>query len=83
LTQSGHDSSPQWSPDSRWVAFLSERKVTAGKDAEEGKDKEISQLYLISPNGGESFAITSGEEEVHAFTWSPDSSAIYFSTRLP
>jgi dipeptidyl aminopeptidase/acylaminoacyl peptidase len=83
LTQSGHDSTPQWSPDSRWIAFLSERKVAAGKDADEGKDKETSQIYLISPNGGESFAITSGEDEVHAFTWAPDSNAIYFSTRLP
>ncbi len=29
LTQSGHDTEPKWSPDSRWIAFLSERKASA------------------------------------------------------
>ncbi len=47
------------------------------------KDKDVAQLYLISPHGGEAFAITSGDEEVHAFAWSSDSESIVFATREP
>jgi len=85
LTQSGRDKDPAWSPDGRWIAFLSERKVAAGKDGDtsDDKEKETSQLYLISPAGGEAFPITSGDDEVHAFAWSADGKAIFFATRQP
>jgi dipeptidyl aminopeptidase/acylaminoacyl peptidase len=88
LTQSGHDSVPRWSPDGRWIAFLSERSSPSGKQHDgddDGKDadEKAAQIYLISPNGGEAFPITSGDEEVHTFNWSPDSKTIYFSTRTP
>ncbi len=87
LTQSGHDSAPKWSPDGKWIAFLSERKPAAGKDADSDADSkddgDTSQIYLISPNGGEAFPVTQGEEDVHAFSWSADSQTIYFATRQP
>jgi dipeptidyl aminopeptidase/acylaminoacyl peptidase len=87
LTQSGHDTEPKWSPDGRWIAFLSERKASAEKDSDSSDDKDdkgdISQIYLISPNGGEAVPMTQGQEEVHAFSWSADSQTLYYATRTP
>src|ERR1700736_5332072 len=86
LTQSGQDVDPKWSPDNRWIAFLSERKLTADKGGDSddsSKDEGVSRLYLISPDGGEAFPLTQGDEEVHSFSWSADSHTLYFATRNP
>jgi dipeptidyl aminopeptidase/acylaminoacyl peptidase len=82
LTQSGHDTEAKYSPDGRWIAFLSGRSSSAEKDSDSKQESE-DQVYLISPSGGEAFAITEGEESVHAFSWSADSATLYFATRQP
>ena len=38
LTRSGHDSDADWSPDGKWIAFVSDRKVTSEK-ADAGLDR--------------------------------------------
>src|SRR5437016_13884121 len=84
LTQSGHDAQPQWSPDGRWIAFLSERKTEKKESDSNAKTTEdTAHVYLISSSGGEAFPVTLGEEEVHAFSWSADSRILYFATRTP
>ena len=67
LTRSKKSStSPAWSPDSQWIAFVSDRT-----------DKR--QLYLISPRGGEPRPLTNVEEAVGSFAWSPDGKSIAFT----
>ena len=72
LTRSpkGTSQSPRWSPDGKWIAFLSNRD-------------EKQQVHLIRADGGEALALTSHEEGVNSFRWSPDGNRIAFTASDP
>jgi dipeptidyl aminopeptidase/acylaminoacyl peptidase len=69
LTQSGHDSSPVWSPDSKTIAFLSSRDGT-------------SQVYLLPMDGGEANKLTTLSTGADLVKWSPDGKTIAFTSSV-
>jgi dipeptidyl aminopeptidase/acylaminoacyl peptidase len=79
LTSSkGSSYDARWSPDGKWIAFLSDRPpLLAG--AKEGK----AQIYLISSSGGEARELTKIETGVNEFAWAPNSAQIAFTAADP
>jgi dipeptidyl aminopeptidase/acylaminoacyl peptidase len=66
LTQ-GHESNhlPRFSPDGRWLAFLS------GRGDKDDKD-DVDQLWVLDRAGGEAERVTAFKGGVQDFAWAPD-----------
>lgn len=56
------ESSPRWSPDGKYLAFLSSRNI----------EEETDQVWLMNRDGGEAEKITDFEGGVNDYVWSPD-----------
>lgn len=63
--------SPRWSPDSQYIAFLSDR----------ADDK--NDLYVMRADGGEAWPLTKSEKGVQKFAWSPNGDRLALSMVAP
>ncbi len=87
LTQSGHDSDPQWSPDGHRVAFISDRAVEASEDTHEAAKKapeaEVARVWVIDVVGGEAFPLYEEPLKIHSFAWTSNGTSILLSVPQP
>ncbi len=67
----GADAGPRWSPDGRWVAFLSNRKTSVG-----ATDPPSRQIWLTPSTGGDAAPLTALPSDVVDIAWSPDGKQI-------
>jgi dipeptidyl aminopeptidase/acylaminoacyl peptidase len=64
---------PRWSPDGKWLAFLSDRQ----------DENENDQLWILSSAGGEAEQLTKEKGSVDDFAWAPDSRRIVLVVHDP
>jgi dipeptidyl aminopeptidase/acylaminoacyl peptidase len=87
----GLDTHPRWSPDGTRLAFLSTWPSQGGAGGSDGSDRSgesvrsarsSPQLCLVDPASGHTTALTALPYGVQQPAWSPDGTAIAFTTRI-
>ena len=72
-----HDRSPRFSPDSRTLAFISDRRLVAEELPGAPEDREDGdQVHLLPLDGGEARRLTDLPRGVRDIEWSPDGSRL-------
>ncbi|MGA2807459.1 MAG: S9 family peptidase [Terracidiphilus sp.] len=87
LTHSGTEENAQWSPDGKWIAFVTDRALpgeAANADGTPESDGDkAGRLWVIPVAGGEALPLYREKLDVHAFAWSADGAALYYSVTVP
>jgi len=71
-------SSPQWSPDREWIAFLSSRPRPGAKP-----DTAPTQIWLINSHGGEPYALTELDRAPKQVEWLDKDTLIFSAEEDP
>jgi dipeptidyl aminopeptidase/acylaminoacyl peptidase len=75
-TSETSESSPRWSPDNRYLAFLTSR-------GDETQKKQGAQVWLLNRAGGEAQQLTDIKGGVSEFAWSPDAKRLVLVVNDP
>ena len=62
---------PRWSPDGKWIAFLSKR------------GDKYANVWLLPAAGGEAWRLTTAKSDVSQTAWSPDGRSLAFLAPEP
>ncbi len=71
-SSSDSESQPRWSPDNKYLSFVSSRQGAKG-----------GQLWLMNRLGGEAIKVSDVKGGIDEYAWSPDSRKIVFVVTVP
>ena len=66
------DRCPRWSPDGRWLAFVSSRDASPS----------AASVLLLPLRGGEARSVVTHDDDIDDLAWSPDGSRLAYTARV-
>jgi len=74
---------PKWSPDGRYLAFLSARPDPTKSEDDEDDGDPVVQIWVLPENGGEAYCVTETKEGILDYAWCSDSESVVYLAPEP